>query len=565
VSRTAGRLMARIRQGADRYADAPALTFLDSHLTPTTYTSRQLMDAADAVAARLERSAIDRSSPLGILLRSQEAQVLHYLGALAAGVVPAILTPPNRKVHREYYAQTMSAVLARSAFTAVITDLEDIAAGYPALAPHTLAATGAPRDVAHDDGDRLSPTVSFMQFSSGTTGIKRGVLVTDEAVLRQLDTYAAALRLARDDVIISWLPLYHDMGFIACLNMPLVFGVHTIMLDPIDWVTNPALYLRAASNYRATLAWNPNFAYAFMAQRVTDRHLDGVDLSSLRALVNCSEPVTHESQQLFAERFGPRGLRPRVFTGCYAMAETVFALTHGDPDDPVYLDPEGPAEDARRDGSRPYLSVGRPLPGVELRVVSEKGDPLPDRAIGELWVRSPFNLAGYYRNPEATTAAFHGDWYRTGDLGYRLGEAYYVVGRKKDVIIVSGVNVFPQDVEDLVGQVNGVQPGRVSAFADFDERQQTERVIVLAESHLEGEEAREVLVAARQRIQAAFSITGFKVHLVGPGWLVKSTSGKMARGANRDKWKKQDQRNTVGQQVLYLPDDDPEATLERNR
>lgn len=529
-------LVGRMLEQAARRADSPALTFLDAHGDATAYTFGRLFEEAQSLAERLRAAPVDTAFPVGILLQTQEAQVLHYLASLLAGVVPAILTPPNRKLNREYYAETMTQVLARSGFSAVLSDLDDIDPRIPVLAPGTMECTGEP--VRPDRGEPVGPDISFMQFSSGTTGIKRGVLVTDVAVLAQIDAYAGAIGLRDEDVILSWLPLYHDMGFIACLNMPLVAGVHTVMLDTVDWVTDPALFPRAVTAYRATLSWNPNFAYAFMGQRIPDRQLPGLDLSSLRALVNCSEPVTHESQELFARRFRESGLRADVFTGCYAMAETVFALTHGRSTDPLYLHESGPHDDARREGSRAYVSVGRPLPGVELRIV-EDGRDVDDRWIGELWARSPFNLAGYYRNPQATGEAFHGDWYRTGDLGYRVGDSYYVVGRNKDVLIISGVNVFPQDVEDLVGGVEGVPSGRVSTYAEFDTRLQSDRMVVLAECTLDGAEAREVSVTIRQRIQAAFHITGFNVHLVPPGWLVKSTAGKMARGANREKWQKE--------------------------
>lgn len=527
---------------ADRKADAPAMTFLKGKDDAVvTYTYEELYRRAEGIGARLRSRGVTRAAPLGLLLQSQEDQVLHYLGALSAGAIPAVLTPPNRKLNLEYYRQTMDAVLRRCAFDAVVTDVDGIRLAAAGLAPYSLEELPGDSDLA-----RVSPPSepldgSFLQFSSGTTGIKRGVLVTDAAVKAQLITYAAALGLDEADCILSWLPLYHDMGFIACLNMPLAFGVHTVMLEPIHWVTKPAAYLRAVSRFGATLSWHPNFAYQFMAERVADSELEGVDLSSLRGLVNCSEPVTHESQQAFLERFAPLGLSPDVFKGCYAMAETTFALTHGEPYGPGYLDAEGPLDGTRAPGPAGYVSVGRPLPGVELRVVApDTLEPLPDRRVGEIWVRSPFNFSGYFNDPEATREAFVEGWYRTGDLGYRAGEDYYVAGRKKDVLIVGGVNVFPQDIEELVSRVDGVHPGRVSAFSSFDPRVQTERVVILAESDESGEADERAAVrlvqAIRQRVLAAFQIANFDVRLVPSGWLIKSTAGKMARSANREKW-----------------------------
>ena len=507
-----------------------------------TYTYDELFERVAKLGAELKSVYEDSSAPLGLLMSSQEDQVLHYLAALSIGAVPAILTPPHRKLNRAYYMETMGEVIRRCQFGAIVSDVDGI--GWPAtvLEPHTFdLRTWSPRwtESSAPANDPAPPLdASFMQFSSGTTGIKKGVMVKDEAVITQLTTYGRALGLGEEDCIVSWLPLYHDMGFIACLNMPLAHGVHTVMIDPITWVSNPAIYLQSVSRHAGTLSWHPNFAYAFMAARVRDDSLHGVDLSSLRGLVNCSEPVTHRSQQLFLERFAKWGLADGVFMGCYAMAETTFALTHGEPGDPLTLDRRGP--DHNTNVPRPVVSVGRPLPDVDLAIVDpESRAVLPDREVGEIWVRSPFNFFGYYNEDEATSQAFVDDWYRTGDLGYRIDDSFYIVGRSKDVLIIAGVNVFPQDIEETVSDVEGVHPGRVSAFSAFDERVQTDRVVIVAESDdHDSEEARRIVQEIRKRMIAGFQISNLEVLLVPPGWLVKSTAGKVARNANHRKWAK---------------------------
>jgi fatty-acyl-CoA synthase len=532
-----GSLYRRFRQVAERRPTSPAMTFLtDSGRTTRTYSFEELFSRVDELAERLRKLDLGRANPLGILVPTQEGQVLHYLAALDAGTVPAILTPPNRKLNRSYYQETMAEVLRRCGFEAVVLGTEDFDIPTRALAPLTFETIQpAPPPAAPEAPEPLE--ASFMQFSSGTTGIKRGVLVSDDSVLAQLDVYAGALHLNDDDCLLSWLPLYHDMGFIACLNMPLAHGQHSVMIDPIEWVTNPAIYLRAVSTYRGTLSWHPNFAYAFMAQRVRDREIGGLDLSTLRGLVNCSEPVTDVSQRAFLERYTQYGLAPEVFKGCYAMAETTFALTHGTSTDPNYLDDVGPSSGARPVNGA-FVSVGSALPGVEIRIVdpNSHGD-LPDGDVGELWVRSPFNFTGYFNDHAATERAFVDGWYRTGDLGYRRESAYYIAGRLKDVLIVAGVNVFPQDIEDMVSGFDGIQSGRVSAFSVFDPRLQTERIVVVAErAEALGDDPDELTPPIRQKLLAAFQIANFELETVEPGWLVKSTSGKMARSANRQKW-----------------------------
>jgi fatty-acyl-CoA synthase len=534
-----GRLYRSLLQAGQMSRDRPIFTFVRHGHAPKVYTPQALFETSKSIADRMVEQGLDRRhAPLGLLLRTQEDQTLHYLAALSIGAVPAILTPPNPKLNPGYYASTMSEVLRRSGFAALVSDVDlienhELRVFQPwSLSPRsTKTESMAPNPT---QGEELE--ASFLQYSSGTTGIKRGVLVRDDAVLAQLRAYGSALRLSEDDCIASWLPLYHDMGFIACLNLPLLHGIPTVVLDPIEWVTRPALLLQAVSKYAATLSWNPNFAYAFMAQRVRDAELGGVNLSSIRALVNCSEPVTHSSQQGFTKRFAPYGLRGNVFHGCYAMAETTFALTHGNPEDPLVLDAEGPSNGARSNAADPYVSVGRALDGVELRIVAEGAKDCEERQIGEVWARSPFNFEGYRGDDEATRSAFADGWYRTGDLGYRVGEALFITGRIKDVLIVGGVNVFPGDLEQVVGEVEGIHAGRAVAFSCFDPRVQTERITILAETETEREEATQALIEVRQRLLAAFQIANFDVQLVAPGWLVKSSSGKMARLENRDKW-----------------------------
>jgi acyl-CoA synthetase (AMP-forming)/AMP-acid ligase II len=530
-----GALFEHIRRSAARNADAPALTFIGGRRDP--YTFAEVLEKAEELAERFGALELPDDAPVGILLRTQEDQVLHYLGLLCAGIVPAILTPPNPKLDRAYYVETMVRVLARSHFAAIVTDVDGLEVPSLALQPHDLQPAEGQRPCGAK-GPKL--VAAFLQFSSGTTGIKRGVPVTDECVVAQVRTYGDAIGLEANDTIVSWLPLYHDMGFITCLNMPLVWGVHTVMMDPIHWVSNPSLFLREASNHSATLAWNPNFAYAFMAHRIRDRDLDGVDLSSLRGLVNCSEPVTHASQELFSKRFRSHGLRDDVFWGCYAMAETTFAVTHGKDADLDAVGPAGASVGATR------VSVGTPLPNVELRIVSDDGTTLPDRRLGEIQVRTPFTFSGYFNDPESTDEAFVDGWYRTGDVGYRVGDALYVMDRRKDVMIVGGVNIFPRDIEETVSSLPGVISGRVAAFAEFDLRLQTERAVVLCESDLDDPVREQALVIeARQKLLAAFQIASFEVHVVPPGWLVKSSAGKISRTQNRMKWLGEQGRGSV--------------------
>lgn len=508
------------------------MTFLAADLTPVQYSFSWLFERVDELAARLDRLGQPPGSTVGILVHSQESQLLHYLAALSCGVVPAILTPPNRKLDREYYARTMASVLEYCRFAVVITDFAGIQTTSMIVEPGSLRVlqrSRRPTEAARVHG-------AFLQFSSGTTGIKRGVLVSAQAATAQIDVYARAIGLNQDDQILGWLPLYHDMGFMTSVNMALAAGVHSLMIQPLDWVADPGMYLRAASMHRATLGWHPNFAFSLMAERARHADLQDLDLSCFRGLVNCSEPVTFTSQERFRSRFSRCGLRNHVFWGCYAMAETTFALTHGTCHDDGYVDEIGARDRPLQHDGAPFVSVGRPLPGVELRVTDAVNRTCGERTVGELQVRCPFLFSGYYNNPEATRDAFSNGWYKTGDLGYLAGDNYYVCGRTKDLIITGGVNLYANDIEELASRVQGVHPGRVVAFATFDREVQSERVIVLAEADGEGSDHASIAIDIRSALAAAFQITAFEVHLVPAGWLVKSSAGKMARRATREKW-----------------------------
>jgi acyl-CoA synthetase (AMP-forming)/AMP-acid ligase II len=522
--------------------DEPAFHF---HLgaEETAWKRGALRSEAERIGARIGE-ALGGTHPRGIvaiLARSQEEQVLHALATMAAGRIPAILTPRTPKLDPAWWAHSAVDVLARIRPALILTDLPgDLAAAAGTGRTLPLADLRSVGTVAPLDHAPMQPAegTAFVQFSSGTTGAKKGVGISLDAVLRQLDTYGDTIGLeagpragtGRGDLVVSWLPLYHDMGYLTAFMLPLRHGVPVVMLDPLEWSADPGSYVRAVSRHRATLGWHPNFAFAHLAR--ASRRVEGADLSSLRLLANCAEPVTRESQDRFLERFAPHGLRPDVFAGCYAMAETTFAVTHGDPARPV-LDPEGPRGAERLGGRLPVVSVGAALPGVEFRIVGEDGADRPPGTLGEIWIRCPFLADGYVENPAASETAFREGWYLTGDLGYLRDDQLFVLGRVKDLMIVAGHNVFPEDVERIVGETSGLRPGRVVAFAEFDPGIQTERVVVLAEP---ADASVEVdLLAVRARLQAELQIAA-QVELVPPTWLVKSSSGKLARKASAEKW-----------------------------
>jgi acyl-CoA synthetase (AMP-forming)/AMP-acid ligase II len=319
------------------------------------------------------------------------------------------------------------------------------------------------------------------------------------------------------------------------------------MMSPFDWVRAPFKLMQAISKYRGTLAWLPNFAYNFSAQKIRDRHLEGVDLSSWRAVINCSEPVHWTSHQMFLERFKEYGFRAQALATSYAMAENVFAVTQGGIREPVATDvidrktfqEQSIARPAKEgDGSLTMVSSGVAIDNTEIRILDAERRELPDRQLGEIALRSDCMLTGYYNRPQITAEAFDGDWYLTGDLGYLVDDELYVSGRKKDLIIVGGKNIYPQDLETLAGDVAGVHPGRVVAFGVFSEQLGSEEVVVIAESDVdEAEERQRIANGIRQAVTKGSDVALRYVEVVDRDWLIKTSSGKIARSANRERYK----------------------------
>jgi fatty-acyl-CoA synthase len=324
--------------------------------------------------------------------------------------------------------------------------------------------------------------------------------------------------------------------------------VPLVLMSPFDWVVAPYRLLHAVSQYKGTLSWLPNFAYNFCAQKIRERDITDVDLSSWRAVSNCSEPMRWDSHQLFYHRFKGKGLRYEALTTCYAMAENVFAVSQGGIDQPVgTLEVDAVSLVSQRKLTPPengkptltLLSAGKPVQNTQVRILDDARRKMGEDEIGEIALRSDCMLSGYYHRPDATRAAFHRGWLLTGDLGFLHRGEVYVIGRKKDLIIVGGKNIFPQDLENLAYTVPGIHPGRAVAFGVVNEELGTEEVVIVAEMEAgldEPEFARHLENQVRMAVIQGSEVTPRVVKIVRPPWVLKTSSGKTAREANRAKY-----------------------------
>jgi len=467
--------------------------------------------------------------------------------------VPTMIAPPSPRMEARKYAEGFSGMVGALGIDAVVLDQATRAAlgalmpaGTPAIVSESLRPTDGKPDVA----STASPDDEVaVQHTSGTTGLQKAVGFTS----RQIHLHAAALlerlQATPADVVVSWLPLYHDMGFVACFVTPLISGLRIVEMSPFDWVQRPALLLDAIDSQGGTLCWLPNFAFKVLSEerllKIAAEQGRSWRLGGVRAFISCSEPVMAEAIALFTTRLAPFGLRRDQVLASYAMAEAIFGVTQNAIGAPVVahvsraaLEREGravPATPGTEDVIE-LVSCGTALPTIAIEVRDTTGRVLGDGEVGQIHVAGPHVFAGYRHQPELNAGVIDaGGFFATGDLGFVLDGALYVTGRLKDLIIIRGRNYYPQDIEALVGAVAGVVPGRVAAFGIPDAASGTEQLVILMEI-ADGEAPGRVALAVRRAIAQSLDTTAGDVRVVPPRALVKSTSGKVSRAENRRRY-----------------------------
>ncbi len=517
---------------------------------------KDLATGSARYAKLYSRAAVLPGEVVVLILQHGTDLIYAFWGAILHGAIPSIMPFLTEKLSPERYRIDLSALISVTQPAAIVTYPEFEADVRSALKPgdsvREILLTSQLEEPLEPDFNQMSglermpEEIVLLQHSSGTTGLQKGVALSHQAVLNQLEAYTRALDLTADDVLVSWLPLYHDMGLIAGFLMPILSGITLVLLSPFDWVRAPHKLFQAVSRYKGTLSWLPNFSYNFCAQKIRERDLEGIDLSSWRVITNCSEPVKWESHQTFYSRFKNYGLRDNVLQCSYAMAENVFGVTQtplgtepvtDDIDRETYINERIARSPVDGKPVLRMMSSGRTLRNTQVRILSETGDILPDRVIGEITLQSDCMLTGYYHRPDATEKALRGGWYFTGDYGYSLNGEVFVAGRKKDMIIVGGKNVYPQDLEALAYEVPGIHAGRAVAFGIEDAQAGTEEVVIVAEVDTDDPDERQKIAdALRRHITQNSAVALRHAHLVDARWIVKTSSGKTARSANREKF-----------------------------
>ncbi len=514
----------------------------------TAISYRRLAEGAAPYAAACVDNGLEPGDRALILFDHGPEMLYAFFGAMLAGVVPTLMAPPSPRQNPTHFWRGQTQVINRIGAKIVFTTaklrstLDSVSPGHGlcALTPETLPETRQlpSLDIAPED-------IAFLQHSSGTTGTKKGVMISHAALLHQIDAYARSIQLSESDRIVSWLPLYHDMGLITSCLMPVLTGVPVTLVSPFDWVIRPTMLFDMIEQTKATLVWQPNFAFQHLVNCMGLE--DEWDLSSIRAFIDCSEKCRPETLDAFAAAVTRFGVEKSKLHTCYAMAETVFAVTQSDLSSTPRsetVETRSLVEEAVARPALPsycpttsVLSCGKPIDGFTVLVVDTNGHRLPDRRVGEVCVTGPSLSRGYDQQPEKTAAAFRAGRYFSGDLGYMVNGELFVTGRMDDLLILNGRNHYAHDLEFALKDVPGIVPGRVVALSVYKEEIGSDTLVVLAETR-ESDEAALKLVKRSIR-DAMVDETGLvpaAIQLMPPQWLIKSTSGKISRGATKEKF-----------------------------
>ena len=533
-----------------------------------TLTFGELYAAGQRCAAELERRGVPAGGRVALMLPTSRAFFVSYAGILLAGAIPVPIYPPFRADRIEEYAARQSAILNNAEVCLLLTfrraeavakllrprvrSLTEVADAEKLMEAADKAPPPSPGALPlHLTGSRArkGSDIALLQYTSGSTGDPKGVVLTHTNLLANMRAVGEAVKLGPGDVGVSWLPLYHDMGLIGAWLTLLHFGIPLAVISPLAFLTRPERWLQAFHKHRGTISAAPNFAYELCVRKIADKDIQGVDLSPWRAALNGAEPVNPETLERFANRFASYGFRREAQLPVYGLAEATLAVTvpplgRGPLIDRVEREtfaaqgravPAAPEDET----SIAFVSSGRPIPQHEVRIVDESGKEMMDRTEGFLWFRGASATSGYYHNAQATEALLplgpastEGEyaWVNSGDRAYRADGEIYVTGRVKDIIIKGGRNLYPHEVEELAARAEGIRKGCIVAFGLKDEGSGTEKLVVVAETR-ERDAARRGGIASSitELVTQGLGLPPDRVELIPPGSIPKTSSGKLRR------------------------------------
>jgi fatty-acyl-CoA synthase len=513
------------------------------------YSFADLEREAELRAGKLAALGLERGDRIALVIADPAEFVLSFVGAAIGGMVPVPIYPRASFKAKNAYENTVAHIV-RAAGAKLLLSTEaakpvmeevlalDLAGVRLAMLSDLAAATPKPiLDRAMIRPDDLC----FLQFTSGSTSLPKGVMVTHGNLVANARAFLGPAGVDRrdDDVAVGWLPLYHDMGLIGFVLGTIICDIPTVLIPTEAFGRRPNIWLETLHQQRATITFAPNFAYALATKRARDRDLDGLDLSRMRIAGCGAEPINPKVMRDFARRFERCGFPAQALIPAYGMAEATLAITFHPAFSPLITDsvdtelltkgeavsraPDSEGNDAH--ATVELVCCGRAFPGHEVKIVGEQGQTLPERKVGEIWTRGPSITPGYFNNPEATAEAWSDGWLHTGDLGYVSDGLLYACGRSKDLIIIRGANFYPQDIEWAVSEIEGVRRDNVVAFSVIRDGEET--LIVSAEAS--STDAPELRKAIAVKVTETSGLTVGHVAVVRIGSLPKTSSGKVQR------------------------------------
>jgi acyl carrier protein len=547
----AGTLLEMLDWHVQHHAQRPHVLLYGDAEQPEVISYAELAAGARTFAAGLQAAGLLPGQTAAIMLPTGRDYLLSFFGILIAGGIPVPIYPPLRPSQLEDHLRRHAGILANAGSVLLIT-VKQARGVARLLQTHVdaLRDVVVPDELALADGPFTAPAVrgsdiAFLQYTSGSTGQPKGVILTHADLLANIRAMGRAVQAESSDVFVSWLPLYHDMGLIGAWLGSLYFGMQLVLMSPLAFLTRPHRWLRTIDRHRGTLTAAPNFAYELCLSRLDEKDLEGLDLSSLRLAFNGAEAVSPNTARQFAERFARYGLKGQAIAPVYGLAEAAVGLAFPPLGRGLRVDRiqrsrftssgrAAPVSEGDSDALE-FVACGQPLPGYQVRIVDAAGRELPERREGLLEFQGPSATRGYLHNPEATAGLLDGEWLNTGDLAYVAEGDIYLTGRVKDVIIRGGRNIYPQELEEAVGGIPGIRKGCVAVFGSPDPVAGTERLIVVAETR---ETQASVLDDLREAVRSASAdLLGMppdEVLLAPPHTVLKTSSGKIRRAAVRE-------------------------------
>lgn len=514
-------------------------------------TYGQLLANSSRVAAGLKERGLREGETVAIMQPTHPNFFYAFFGTLLAGGIPVPIYPPFRLYMLEAYAKLESRILRNAEVRVLISfdQAENLSRMLKAFVPSLMHVTTVEELMVADAIKTIHPAQSghlaFIQYTSGSTGDPKGVSLTHYNLLSNIRAYGKAIKVQPDDVTVSWLPLYHDMGLIGMWLGSLYYGIPLVLMTPFSFLYHPERWLWAIHRHRGTLSGAPNFAYELCVRKLDSSLLEGLDLSSWRMAVNGAEKIYPRTLEQFTEKFAAYGFKHNAMLPVYGLAESTVGLSIPPLDRGFRVDHVDRhafeknkqaitvvTKQADDKNVLSFVACGMPMEGHEVKIVDDENHVLPERYVGRLLFKGPSSMQGYYNNPEATKAITFDGWIDSGDLAYMADGEVFITGRRKDLIIKAGRNLYPAEIEELVGNISAIRQGCVAAFGVTDQERGTEQLVVVAETKEKKQPAQEKIKdTIRQTMSDVLNIVPDIIVLVAPHVVPKTSSGKLQRAA----------------------------------